>query len=72
MSGLFGTFNVAVKGINANQTALHTTSHNISNANTEGFNRQRVELKADTPYNMAGVGQLGTGVRLQSVGRMVD
>ncbi len=72
MSGLFGTFNVAVKGLNANQTALHTTSHNISNANTEGFNRQRVELKADTPYNMAGVGQLGTGVRLQSVVRMVD
>lgn len=72
MSGLFGTFNVAVKGLNANQTALHTTSHNISNANTEGFNRQRVEMKADTPYTLAGVGQLGTGVRLQSVVRMVD
>lgn len=72
MSGLFGTFNIAVKGLNANQTALHTTSHNISNANTEGFSRQRVELKADTPYNMPGVGQLGTGVRLQSVVRMVD
>lgn len=72
MSGLFGTFNVAVKGLNANQTALHTTSHNISNANTEGFNRQRVELKADTPYNLAGVGQLGTGVKLESVVRMVD
>ncbi len=72
MSGLFGTFNIAVKGLHANQTALHTTSHNISNANTEGFSRQRVEVKADTPYNMAGVGQLGTGVRLQSVVRMVD
>jgi len=72
MSGLFGTFNIAVKGLNANQTALHTTSHNISNANTEGFSRQRVELKTDNPYNMAGVGQLGTGVRLQSVVRMVD
>ncbi|WP_312651525.1 flagellar hook-associated protein FlgK [Proteiniclasticum sp.] len=72
MSGLFGTFNVAVKGLNANQTALHTTSHNISNANTEGFSRQRVELKTDVPYNMAGVGQLGTGVKLQSVVRMVD
>ncbi|MFH5834872.1 flagellar hook-associated protein FlgK [Proteiniclasticum sp. C24MP] len=72
MSGLFGTFNVAVKGLNANQTALHTTSHNISNANTEGFSRQRVELKTDTPYNLSGVGQLGTGVRLQSVVRVVD
>ena len=72
MSGLFGSFNVAVKGLNANQTALHTTGHNISNAKTEGFNRQRVELKADTPYTFAGVGQLGTGVRIQSVVRMVD
>lgn len=72
MSGLFGSFNVAVKGLNATQTALHTTGHNISNANTEGFNRQRVDLKADTPYTYSGIGQLGTGVRIQSVVRMVD
>jgi len=72
MSGLFGSFNVAVKGLNANQTALHTTGHNISNANTPGFNRQRVELTADTPFNVPGVGQLGTGVRIQSVVRVVD
>lgn len=72
MSGLFGTFNVAVKGLNANQTALHTTSNNISNVNTDGYSRQRVELKTDAPYNMPGVGQLGTGVKLQSVVRMVD
>lgn len=72
MSGLFGSFNVAVKGLNANQTALHTTGHNIANANTPGFNRQRVELKADVPYTLSGVGQLGTGVRIQSVVRVVD
>lgn len=72
MAGLFSTFNTAVKGLNANQTALHTTSHNISNANTEGFSRQRVEMKADNAYNYAGVGQLGTGVKLEGVVRMVD
>lgn len=72
MAGLFNTFNTAVKGLNAQQTALHTTGHNISNANTEGFSRQRVELKADTAYDYAGVGQLGTGVKLESVVRMVD
>lgn len=72
MAGLFNTFNTAVKGLNAQQTALHTTSHNISNANTEGFSRQRVELKADAAYNYAGVGQLGTGVKLEGVSRMVD
>jgi flagellar hook-associated protein 1 FlgK len=72
MAGLFNTFNTAVKGLNAQQTALHTTSHNISNANTEGFSRQRVDMKADAAYNYAGVGQLGTGVKLEGVFRMVD
>lgn len=72
MAGLFNTFNTAVKGLNAQQTALHTTSHNISNANTEGFSRQRVDMKADAAYNYAGVGQLGTGVKLAGVFRMVD
>jgi flagellar hook-associated protein 1 len=72
MSGLFNTLNIARKGLNAQQTALQTTSHNISNANTEGFSRQRVELKSDTPYGYPGVGQLGTGVKLEGVTRMVD
>ena len=47
MSGIFSTFNIANKGLQAAQTALQTVSHNISNANTEGFSRQRVDLKAD-------------------------
>lgn len=72
MAGLFNTLNIAVKGLNAQQTSLHTTSHNISNINTEGFSRQRVELKADTSYTYVGVGQLGTGVKLEGVVRMVD
>lgn len=72
MAGLFNTFNTAVKGMNAQQTALSTTSHNISNANTEGFSRQRVELKADNAYDYAGVGQIGTGVKLEGIVRMVD
>jgi len=72
MAGLFNTLNIAVKGLNAQQTALHTTSHNISNINTMGFSRQRVELKADTSYTYVGVGQLGTGVKLVGVVRMVD
>lgn len=72
MSGIFGTLNTANKGLIAQQTALHTTSHNISNANTEGYSRQRVDLKADLAYNFAGVGQLGTGVKMESIVRMVD
>jgi len=72
MSGIFGTLNTATKGLLAQQTALHTASHNISNANTEGFSRQRVQMQADLSYTLAGVGQLGTGVKMASVVRMVD
>ena len=54
MSGLFGTLNVATKGMQASQTASHTTAHNLSNANTEGYSRQRVELKADLAFTLGG------------------
>ncbi|MDG2830091.1 flagellar basal body protein, partial [Vibrio parahaemolyticus] len=54
MSGIFGTLNTATKGLLAQQTALHTASHNISNANTEGFSRQRVQMQADLSYTLAG------------------
>src|SRR5699024_8602780 len=72
MSGLFNTLNTANKGLMASQTALHTTGHNISNANTEGYSRQRVDMQADLAFNYPGVGQLGTGVRMTSVVRMVN
>jgi flagellar hook-associated protein 1 FlgK len=72
MSGIFNTINVANKGLQASQTALHTTGHNISNANTEGFSRQRVELKASLAYTLGGVGQLGTGVKMENIIRVVD
>lgn len=72
MSGIFSSMNTATKGLMAQQTALHTTGHNIANVNTEGFTRQRVDMQADRAFNLAGVGQLGTGVRMQSVVRMIN
>lgn len=72
MSGLFGTLNIGVKGMTAAQTALQTTSHNVSNMNTEGYSRQRVNVQADNPYTLPGVGQLGTGVKMSGVVRVVD
>jgi len=72
MSGLFGTLNNATKGLSVQQSALQTTSHNISNANTEGYSRQKVTMVADNPYTLGGIGQLGTGVRIASIDRIVD
>ncbi len=72
MSGLFGTLNNATKGLSVQQSALQTTSHNISKANTEGYSRQKVTMVADNPYTLGGIGQLGTGVRIASIDRIVD
>lgn len=70
MSGLFNTLNVANKGLMTSQTALHTVGHNISNANTNGYSRQRVELQADLAFKYAAVGQLGSGVKMESIIRI--
>jgi flagellar hook-associated protein 1 len=78
MSGLFSTFNIARRGMNAQQAALQVTSHNVANANTEGYSVQRADLKTTQPFGMpslnsaAGPGQLGTGVEVSSITRSRD
>lgn len=72
MTGLFGTLGTATRGMIANQNALQTSGHNISNINTDGYSRQRVRLETEQPYLMAGVGAIGTGVRTAGVDRIVD
>ena len=70
MSGLFGSLNTATSGLRAQQSALQTTSHNLANANTEGYSRQRVTMAANMPQSFAGIGQIGTGVVISGVTRI--
>jgi len=42
----FNGINIAMRGLIAQQRALDTTTHNIANANTEGYTRQRVQLQS--------------------------
>ncbi|SFH51614.1 flagellar hook-associated protein FlgK [Pisciglobus halotolerans] len=72
MSGLFGSLNSATSGLKTTQTALQTVSHNVSNANTEGYTRQQVKITANNPYYQAGVGYLGTGAKVSGIVRVVD
>lgn len=72
MTGLFGTLNTATKGLYAQQTALQTIGHNVANANTEGYTRQRVSMQTDLAQNVTGVGQIGTGVRVSGINRVSD
>ena len=62
---------VGVSGTLAAQRALSTAGHNIANATTEGFSRQRVDLVARKPQ-LAGNGAIGTGVNVDNVRRVYD
>ncbi|MBU5225398.1 flagellar hook-associated protein FlgK [Clostridium senegalense] len=72
MSGLFGTMQVSKLGMLAQQSALNTTSHNMSNVNTPGYSRQHVILSASRPITLAGPGQIGTGVNVVAITRTRD
>ncbi|MFL2071890.1 flagellar hook-associated protein FlgK [Marinilactibacillus psychrotolerans] len=72
MSGLFGTINTATSGLLAQQNALQTIGHNVSNINTPGYSRQRVDLQTNVAQQIPGVGQIGTGVQVAGISRMQD
>ena len=70
MRSTFTGLNTMVRGIFANQLSLDTVGHNITNASTEGYSRQSVNLAA-TMCQMQGslYGQVavGTGVDSTSI-----
>lgn len=73
MSSTFFGFNIARSGLFASQRALNVTSHNIANANTEGYSRQRLDLKQTTPQLLPmGQGMLGTGVETENISQIRD
>ena len=68
MAGLLG---IGASGITSYKSALDTIGHNISNANTEGYSRQRVDLAASPP-SYKGYGYVGNGVQVKSIERLYD
>jgi flagellar hook-associated protein 1 FlgK len=64
-------FNIGVSGLNAAQVALATVSHNISNANTTGYNRQTIAQAAALPIGQD-YGFIGMGVNVTQVMRSYD
>jgi flagellar hook-associated protein 1 FlgK len=71
MSGLFGVLNMARWSALAQQTSIEVISHNVANANTPGFSRQKVYLETGRSVTSA-IGQLGTGVRATEIYREYD
>mgnify|MGYP001068921045 CR=1 FL=1 len=78
MRSTFGSIETTLRGLRAQQIALDTTGHNISNANTPGYSRQAAEMTATAPYAVPTMnryqiaGQIGTGVTVTQIRRMRD
>ncbi|MDE2387804.1 MAG: flagellar hook-associated protein FlgK [Betaproteobacteria bacterium] len=66
-----GILDIGVSGLAAAQNQLLTTSHNISNANTPGYNRQQVMLSTNIPQS-SGSGFIGRGVHAATVQRIYN
>ena len=78
MGSTFSGIELGKRSIMANTDAITTAGHNISNANTEGYSRQRVQIKEFSPlYNPdltrpERPGMIGQGVDVQSINRIRD
>ncbi|WP_459618389.1 flagellar hook-associated protein FlgK [Bordetella sp. 2513F-2] len=64
-------YNLAKTGLNAAQAGLETTSHNITNATTAGYSRQRV-ITSTAGATATGSGFFGRGVQVDTVARQYD
>lgn len=71
MSSFGGILSIARSAINAHQTAIQVISHNVANAETPGYSRQRVALQENWPAHLP-QGILGTGVFVRDVTQIRD
>ncbi len=71
MSGLMGILDIGKRALMTYRLAMNITGHNVANANTPGFSRQRPILTTTLPIDFH-PGQLGTGVKVAEIQRMRD
>ncbi|MDR1315390.1 MAG: flagellar hook-associated protein FlgK [Spirochaetales bacterium] len=78
MQSTFSGIELGKRGLIAHTQGLQTVGHNLSNASTEGYSRQRVELKPTEPLYVPGLsreerpGQVGQGTDVARIERVRD
>lgn len=78
MSSSFSAIELGKRSLMTHSQAIHTSGHNISNADTEGYSRQRVEVKTFDPLYRPDLsraetpGQIGQGSTVESINRVRD
>jgi len=76
MISTFHGIEVGKRGLQTHQQGMHVVEHNIANANTEGYSRQRISFEAMQPLYVPGLsreetpGQVGQGNIVQSITRV--
>lgn len=71
MSFGFGLM-AGLKALSAARIGIETAGNNIANANTPGYSRQRVDLMSSLPYSISRGFQIGSGVEVADIARLVD
>lgn len=71
MPSLFHTLNMGSEALYTTRQGVDTTGHNIANAQTEGFSRQRVNIQQREPLDIRSM-QIGNGVYVGSITRSHD
>lgn len=78
MTSTFHGIETSRRALSTQMAFMQTMGHNVANANTEGYSRQRVNASASRPIEALGYtksnapGQLGTGVQYDSITRIRD
>ena len=78
MANSFGAIEIGKRSLMAHSTQINTAGHNISNADTEGYSRQRVQIKTFDPLYRPDLtregraGQIGQGTSVESINRLRD
>ncbi len=70
--GVANILNTGRSGLLASKVMIATTGHNIANANTEGYSRQRVHTSPTEPSANYGKNQIGTGTSISRIERVND
>ncbi len=71
MASIFNALHIGYSGLNAAQIGIDTTGHNIANAETEGYSRQRVVTSEAPPVSIS-PGQRGNGTQITEITRIFD
>ena len=78
MMSTFFSMETMRRAILTQRTVMDVIGHNVANASTPGYHRQRVALETTVPFaypgtnTVLGAGQIGTGVQIREIQRVVD